>query len=153
VKWGRLRTGERLHAIVDDKPLCGCPGEVIELAADEPHHTRLQETFPECGNCEKEWRRRGRENKPKTPPVGESSNDVPPPQQGEVGMSRKTRNRAGKVKCDRCKGSCNVRVACPDLSCKTGLCPTCLPIHYHEAHDARPHPDGTSASCVFPCGS
>lgn len=65
MKWGRLRTGERLHAIVEGEVLCGCPGEVVEVV-DEHHRERLLETFPACGNCLAEWQRRGRESKPKT---------------------------------------------------------------------------------------
>ena len=56
--WGKFKTGDRWHAIVDGKPLCRCPGQVVEMENDPTHEER-------CENCDKQWRRIGRENKPK----------------------------------------------------------------------------------------
>lgn len=55
MKWMVTRTGEKAHAIVDGGPLCGVSGAIGTIEA--PDHSER------CGNCDKEWRRRGREKK------------------------------------------------------------------------------------------
>ena len=58
MEWGKFQHGDKWHALVDGKPLCRCPGQVVETKNDPTHEER-------CENCDKQWRRIGRENKPK----------------------------------------------------------------------------------------
>ena len=58
MNWGKFKTGDRWHALVDGKPLCRCPGVVVEMKNDPTHEER-------CENCDKNWRKIGRASKPK----------------------------------------------------------------------------------------
>lgn len=63
MQWAKLPDGTRAHAIVDGRPLCSCPavhGYTL-IEGDVPHEDR-------CGNCDKEWRRRGRATRKRRAP-------------------------------------------------------------------------------------
>lgn len=58
-RWLRTASGDKWHLIVEGKPLCGVPVSTIVVdSGDAPHEKR-------CGNCDREWRRRGRATKPR----------------------------------------------------------------------------------------
>jgi hypothetical protein len=67
--WGKFQYGDRWHALVDGKPLCRCPGAVVEVKNDPTHEER-------CENCDKQWRRIGREGKPKASRKGFNTRTV-----------------------------------------------------------------------------
>jgi len=67
--WGKFQYGQRWHALVDGKPLCRCPGQVVEIKNDPTHEER-------CENCDKNWRRIGCEGKPKATRKGINTRTV-----------------------------------------------------------------------------
>jgi hypothetical protein len=57
VRWVRLTYGERAHAVLHaspDRTICGMQADGAREVHNPLHEDR-------CENCDKEWRRRGRE--------------------------------------------------------------------------------------------
>lgn len=62
MKWLMSPSGDRVHAVVNGESICGVP--VVD--------GKESATAERCGNCDKEWRRRGRETKRKRKPWSEN---------------------------------------------------------------------------------
>lgn len=61
MNWGRSRYGGKFHAMIGHETLCGVSVHVVTTAAPEFENR--------CGNCDKEWRERGRKLAPPAPPA------------------------------------------------------------------------------------